>query len=113
MPIFNTEIPLTPEQKEGRRILALSDTTLDGIILSYKARWLDFWRNPTMTPIQVASGMDTQCLEFFQNAEIMRAALELIYPGALDGHSGVPDGWSAVPETANGLPTGRMIITQL
>lgn len=113
MPIFNTDIPLTPEQEAARRILLLSENTINATIIAFCARYDDVWRNPNLTPVQIVNAMDTQALHFFQIAEAQRQVFAAFFPEKIANHNGVPAGWSATPEIENGAPTGRMIVVEI
>lgn len=113
MTLFNTSLPLTVPQQISRQILFLSGQSFEALVLAYKARYNDFWRNPVATPTEIANAMGVQGLAFFTNAEIMRQAIESTRPDSLIDHSGVLPGWTATPEIVEGAPTGRMIVAQV
>lgn len=96
--------------RSKRRII----TAFSSYVSSYKRERLAFWADPVFTPIQMAEAWGVECLSLFTRSEETRLYINSVDPNVLTTEEqSIPAGWSAVPELENGVPTGRMIITQV
>ena len=114
-----TEESLTKLQKHIASENRSTNLFIESVIIFYKRRHDNFWRNPDpeLTPQAQAAARGTECLEFFMDSEALRQLIESTQPGVLSGeYQGAQLPYTVetvnnVPLHQGGTPTGRIIIT--